>query len=128
MRTRLGIFLAVVMVLCTACGAKAPAAEKDFSGRYTDKQGASEICSELDLRRDEDGGYTVSLSLYRLMALEGTAEEQGGVLHFVSDPSVGFTVEGDIVIDGETAEITITRSDTYLTEPGMVYRFPDGAE
>ena len=65
MKKRLRIIL-VLMIFCTACGAKELPQEEpaDYSGRYTDKQG--------------------------------------------------------------TAVLTITESDTYLLNVGMVYRFPDG--
>lgn len=122
--------LVCAMLLCTACSGKEPQSNvtADYSGRYTDKQGTAEIYSELELRRNEDGAYSASISLYRLMLLEGTAEEMNGTLHFTSDAASGPAVEGDIAVNGETAEITITGSDTDLIAVGTVYRFPDGKE
>ncbi len=120
--------MVLMMLLCTACGAKEPPREEptDYSGRYTDRQGTTEVYSELELNRNEDGTYAVNLSIYRTISMVGTAEEtEAGKLRFdcfVPD----IHAAGDIVIDGETAELTITESDTYLLDPGMVYRFPDG--
>lgn len=128
MKKRLSIFFLSVVLLCTACGAEETPKEEpaDYSGRYTDKQGTTEVYSELELSRNEDGTYEVNLSIYRTISMIGTAAEtEAGTLHFdcyVPD----IHAAGDIVIDGETAELTITESDTYLLDVGMVYRFPDG--
>ena len=128
MKKWLSIFLVLMMLLCTACGAKEPPEEEpaDYSGRYTDKQGTAEVYSELELSRNEDGTYAVNLSIYRTISMVGTAEEtEAGRLRFDCHvPDIH--AAGDIVIDGGTAELTITESDTYLLDPGMVYRFPDG--
>jgi len=128
MKKKLSIVLVWMMLLCTACGAKEPVTEEpaDYSGRYTDKQGTTDVYSQLELSRNEDGTYAVDLSIYRTISMAGTAAEVAdGKLHFdccVPD----LHASGDIVIDGEAAELTITESDTYLLEPGMVYHFPDG--
>lgn len=96
----------------------------DYSGKYTDKQGTSDIYSELELRRNGNA-YTVAIGIYRLTTLYGTADES---LHFASDETAGPAVKGDITIDGDTAEITITESDFTYIEVGETFRFPDGKE
>ena len=128
MKKSLNLFLICLMLFCTACSAREPVQDEpaDYSGRYTDKQGTTEVYSELALSRNEDGTYAVELRIYRTISMLGTAAEtEAGKLHFdcyVPDIHAG----GDIVIAGETAELTITESDTYLLDTGMVYRFPDG--
>lgn len=116
---------AMVLLLCAACGDGKPESNHttDYSGTYTDKQGTDEVYSMLELRSNGDGGYTVSVSLYRLASLEGAAD---GGLHFVSDVSSQPAVEGDISINGGEAELTVTKSDFPGIDVGMVYRFPDG--
>ena len=129
-RKKPGIFFVLAILLCTACGTKEPPEKTpaDYSGIYTDKQGTAEVYSALELNRNEDGTYAVDVSIYRLISMSGTAAEAGaGKLYFECHvPDVH--VAGDIVIDGESAELTITESDTYLLEPGMVCQFLDGRE
>lgn len=97
----------------------------DCSGTYIDRQGTSDAYSELELRLQKNGSYMVSMGLYRLTTLEGTAVYQNGELYFTCDAP---NVEGKIVIDGDTAEVTITKSEWDLIQTGEIYRFPDGKE
>lgn len=138
-RKGLSIFLvlASAIFLCTACGTKEPPKEEnaapesnkteDYSGVYTDKQGTPDIYSELELRQNGDGTYAVTLGIYRLAEVTGTADS---ALHFVGDANTGLNVEGDITIDGDSAEITITQSDFPFPEiaAGTTLTFPDGKE
>lgn len=96
----------------------------DYSGIYTDKQGTLEdIYSELELRKQDDDSYAFTMGIYRVTTLEGTAAYQSGKLHFVCDAP---SVEGDIVISGDEAEVTITDSAFEYIQAGEVYRFLDG--
>lgn len=123
--------------LCSACAVNHPQEEvpmpesnqiADYSGRYTDKQGTSDVYSALELLRGEDGVYAVTLSIYLTAELLGTAEESGaGELHF-DCYAPDLRVAGSIVITGDTAEVTVTESDFAHMEVGTVYRFPDGRE
>ena len=126
MKKRWSILFALLCaaLLCAACGEKKPDEPVDRSGRYTDKQGTDQVYSELELSRNDGGGYTVTLGIYRVTTLEGTAAEEDGVLHFAA--SSGPAVEGDIVVSGETAEVTITASDFSDMPVGSIYQFLDG--
>ena len=128
MGRKMGFLLLLLFAAClwTACGEKdTPESNQtgDYSGRYTDKQGTGDVYSELELRRNEDGTYAVTVGIYRVTTLEGTA---AGALHFVSDAASGPAVEGTISIDGGKAEMTITASDFPEIPAGTVYQFPDG--
>ena len=113
--------LLTVSLLCSSCGG---GTTPDLSGTYTDRQGTAEIYSELDLEQTGEGVYSFSLSLYRLALLEGTAEYQDGILHFVSEQPR--FVEGDITVSGSEASVTITESELPEITPDHVFRFPDG--
>ena len=117
--------LVLILLLCAACGKVMPDSNQptDYSGTYTDTQGTGEVYSSLELRKDGDGGYSVLMSLYRLALLEGTAD---GELHFVSGSSTQPAVEADIVIDGDGAEVSITKSEFPGISAGTVFQFPDG--
>lgn len=134
MGRKLGFLLLLLFAAClwTACGEKEPPEAEDtpesnqtvdYSGRYTDKQGTSDVYSELELRRNEDGTYAVTVGIYRVATLEGTAD---GALRFASDAAPGPAVEGTISIDGGKAEMTITASDFPEIPAGTAYQFPDG--
>lgn len=127
MKKGIPLILAILaLVFVTACQAEKANPEsnnpKDYSGTYTDKQGTDEIYSSLTLALTPDGNYAVEAALYRLTTLTGTADS---ALHFTSEAPV---VEGDITIDGEAAELTVTSSDFSYIAVGDVYRFPDGKE
>ena len=125
------LLLAWVVFLCGACAGKPPQEElsapesnqiEDYSGRYTDKQGTCDIYSSLELRRNEDGSYAVTLSIHR------TAEQAGnGILAFDCF-APDLHVAGEIAVDGGTAEVTVSESDIPEIAAGTVYRFPDGKE
>lgn len=122
------ICLVLAVVLCTACGGENPKGNQpaDYSGTYTDKQGTSDIYSALELRRNEDEAYDVTLSIYRVTELTGTASEtEAGGLHFDCNvPDIH--VAGEIAVDGGTAKVTITESDFAYIQAGTEYIFPDG--
>ena len=100
-----------------------PAEKEDVTGIYTDKQGTSDVYSQLTLALQPDGTYTAEISVYRVSVLEGTAVWEGDALRFTSkDPYV----LADISITGGTAEVVfITGAVGFQT--GDVYSFPDGA-
>lgn len=86
------------------------AEKKDVSGIYTDKQGTSDIYSQLTLALQPDGVYAVEISVYRTTELEGTAVWEGNTLRFTSeDPYV--LAEYAII---ESATIGICRTDKFL--------------
>lgn len=131
------LLLAWAVFLCGACAGKPPQEEvsapesnqiEDYSGRYTDKQGTSDIYSSLELLRNEDGSYAVTLSIHRTAELLGTAEEAGsGILTFDCF-APDLHVAGEIAVDGGTAEVAVSESDFPEIAAGTVYRFPDGKE
>lgn len=100
-----------------------PENQIDYSGKYTDKQGTTDIYSELDLKLSNDGTYDVSVGLYRLTTLEGTASYENGKLHFLCEEPF---VEGEITIDGDKAELTITDSAFEYIHAGDAFSFLDG--
>ena len=57
----------------------------DISGIYTDKQGTSDVYSELVLALQTDGIYTVEIGIYRVTELKGTAVWEGDTLCFTSE-------------------------------------------
>ena len=106
-----------------------PFAEKeaiDYSGMYTDTQGTEDIYSELILVRQADGSYIYAMSLYRLTFIEGTATQNGEVLHFTGIDSSGDPIEGDFVVSGENAEAIFTDSTWEHIKNGEVFTFPSG--
>ena len=141
----------LVCALCAGCTGKAPAAPEeapsaeqtapaadqtqpaatlpeaehpDLTGVYTDRQGTSEVYSELELNLQPDGAYSVTMGIYRVTTLEGTAAWEDGTLHFTSKTPA---VEADIAVADDRAEVTITASEQAYLFPGDVYAFPDGA-
>ena len=96
---------------------------RSVSGTYADRQGTEKVYSDLTLSRKDDGTYSVSMGLYKLAALEGTAEYEDGTLHFVCSAP---PVEGDISVEGGEAVFTVTASDFPHLPVGEVYRFADG--
>lgn len=83
-------------------------AETDFSGLYTDMQGTDAVYSELILVKREDGDYNFAIGLYRLTTVAGKATQNKNNLHFVGSEGNENTIEGDIVISGESATVTFT--------------------
>lgn len=99
------------------------AEKEDVSGIYTDKQGTSDVYSQLTLALHPDGIYVVEISVYRTTELEGTAVWEGDTLRFTSEDPY---VLADISVIGSQAEVTvITDAAGVLT--GDTYSFPDGA-
>lgn len=77
----------------------------DLTGVYTDKQGTADVYSELELALQADGTYKVTMGLYRITTLEGTAVWRDGTLHFTSKTPA---VEADITVADGGAEVTVT--------------------
>lgn len=101
-----------------------PENQIDYSGIYTDKQGTlDDIYSELELRKQDDDSYDFKMGIYCLTTLEGTATDKNGELHFVCEEPL---VEGNIVINGDEAEVTITDSKFEYIQAGEGYSFLDG--
>ncbi|MDE7334122.1 MAG: lysozyme inhibitor LprI family protein [Lachnospiraceae bacterium] len=99
------------------------AEKEDVSGIYTDKQGTTDVYSQLTLALQLDGTYTAEISVYRVSELEGTAVWEGDVLRFTSEDPY---VLADISVTGGMAEVVfITGAVGFQT--GDVYSFPDGA-
>lgn len=97
--------------------------KEDISGIYTDKQGTSDVYSQLTLALQPDGTYAVEISVYRITELEGTAVWEGDILRFTSEDPY---VLADISVTGSRAEVmVITDAAGVLT--GDIYSFPDGA-
>ena len=99
------------------------AEKEDVTGIYTDKQGTSNVYSQLKLALQPDGTYTAEISVYRVSELEGTAVWEGDALCFTSEDPY---VLADISVTGGKAEVVfITGAAGFQT--GDVYSFPDGA-
>lgn len=95
----------------------------DISGIYTDKQGTSDVYSQLTLALQPDGTYTAEIGVYRVSQLEGTAVWEGDALRFTSEDPY---VLADISVTEGKAEVAfITGAVGFQT--GDVYSFPDGA-
>ncbi len=100
-------------------------AEKaDVSGIYTDKQGTSEVYSDLTLALQEDGTYVVEIGIYRAGTLRGTAVWEGDKLRFTSEAP--HDVVADISVIDDKAEMTVI-SDANEFLDVDVYSFADGA-
>lgn len=89
-------------------------------------QGTQDVVyHELELNLQNDDSYTFTMSIHRVTALEGTAVDENGKLHFVcADPYV----EGDITIEGDEATAIITDSSFPGIQVGEIYSFLDGEE
>ena len=96
----------------------------DVSGIYTDKQGTSDVYSELTLALQENGTYAVEIDIYRTGALRGTAVWEGDKLRFISDAP--HDVVADISVIDDKAEMTVI-SDANEFLDVDVYSFADGA-
>lgn len=99
--------------------------QMDYSGKYTDKQGTPNIYSELELQLQCDDSYAFTMAIYRVTSIDGIATYKDEDLHFVTDIP---TMEGNIVIDGDSAEVTISKSDFVYMPVGSRYSFLDGKE
>lgn len=99
-----------------------PQKKDDYSGSYVDRQGTSEIYSNLNLTYLEDESYQATIGLYRLTELEGVAKVDGETLSFKDD---GMQVKGIISIQDNKAVLTITESDFEYINPGDVFEFPE---
>ena len=98
------------------------AEKEDVSGIYTDKQGTTDIYSQMTLALQADGTYAVEISIYRTTELDGTAVWEGDTLRFTGEDPY---VLADISVTGSKAEVmVITDAAGVLT--GDVYSFPDG--
>ena len=89
---------------------------------YVDRQGTEDIYSQLDLVSQGDGLYDVTISLYRLAALEGIAESDGNTLSFEDE---AMKVKGVITIQKTGAVLTITESEFEAINQGDVFEFPE---
>lgn len=58
-----GIAIVGILMISAAGGNGGPAG---YSGVYTDKQGTDEVYSELELSRNVDGTYAVTLGIHRV--------------------------------------------------------------
>ena len=102
------------------------AEKEDVSGIYTDKQGTSDVYSELVLALQADGTYAAEIGIYRLTGLKGTAVWEGDTLRFTSDDSYPYVL-ADISVTGSQAEVAFTKAGVLGIQAGDVYSFPDGA-
>ena len=102
------------------------AEKEDVSGIYTDKQGTSDVYSELVLALQADGTYAAEIGIYRLTGLKGTAVWEGDTLRFTSDDSYPYVL-ADISVTGSQAEVAFTKAGFLGIQAGDVYSFPDGA-
>ena len=98
--------------------------KKDVSGIYTDKQGTSDVYSELVLALQTDGTYAVEIGIYRVTELKGTAVWEGDTLRFTSEVPC---LLADISVIGSQAEVTFITGGVLGIQAGDVYFFPDGA-
>lgn len=105
-----------------AIGQTVEALKIDYAGTYVDTQGTMESYSDLSITEESDGTYHVEVNIYRLAALEGTAKLEGEVLKFIDEE---IDVKGDIVVDDESAVLTITESDWEYIENGDRFDFPE---
>lgn len=99
------------------------AEKEDVTGIYTDKQGTSDVYSQLTLALQLDGVYTAEISVYRVSGLQGTAAWEGDALRFTSEDPY---VLADIFVTGDKAEVVFI-TDAVGFHAGDVYSFPDGA-
>lgn len=98
------------------------AEQEDVSGIYTDKQGTSDVYSQLTLALQPDGIYTAEISVYRVSELEGTAVWEGDMLRFTSEDPY---VLADISVTGGKAEVVFITGAVGF-QAGDIYSFPDG--
>ena len=107
---------------------------RNVAGVYTDTQGTDEVYSSLELCDRGDGTYDATISLYRLMVLDGMAgpryDRSDGMLYFTSDDQlveaiIGFSGDTSTV---DTAAVTITYSELSNIQVGDTFRFPDGGK
>lgn len=119
----LSLLVALALMLGAAAGSAEDAAENAFVGVFTE---IDDGVTRLRVLPDGEA-FAVTLDIYRLVALEFTAERDGDLLR------------GDAVIDGDAAAtveiaaggigpvVTIVESGWGLLEPGTVFTFVPGA-
>lgn len=126
---RLTVSIVFVLILCVSCGEANPNSNhtEDYSGTYSDKQSTDVIYSFLELLAKEDGIYAVTLGIYRIAELKGTAAlEEAGKFHF-DCYAPDLSVSGEIIIKDGTAAVTVMESNFAYIPAGTEYIFPDGA-
>lgn len=96
--------------------------KEDYSGMYVDTYGTDDVYSELELEKLADGTYKASISIYRLVSLEGTAEDKDGYLTF---EDTDYKVKGDIMLQDSGAVFRVTSSEFEYMNVGDVFEFPE---
>lgn len=94
----------------------------DFAGLYVDTQGTGEVYSELELVEAEERVYEVTIGLYRLTTLEGTAKVEGDALYFEDET---MQVKGEIFMSDEGAVFRATASEFEYISVGDIFSFPE---
>ena len=103
-------------------GTTKQAEKEDVTGIYTDKQGTSDVYSQLTLALQPDGTYTAEISVYRVSNLQGTAVWEGDALRFTSEDPY---VSANISVTGGRAEVAFITGAVGF-QAGDIYSFPDG--
>lgn len=99
--------------------------KKDVSGTYLDKQGTSDIYSELTLTLQADGTYAAKIGIHRIGETTGIAKWDGDVLRYsAKDPYP--SVMADISVIDNKAKVKFT-TDGAGFHIGETYSFPDSA-
>lgn len=94
----------------------------DYAGRYVDTQGTMESYSNLYITEESDGTYTIEVDIYRLVALEGTAKLERGILKFIDEAK---EIRADIIVNDESATFTVTESKRDNIKSGDIFDFPE---
>jgi hypothetical protein len=76
----------------------------------------------MELEKLADGTYKASISIYRLVSLEGTAEDKDGYLTF---EDTDYKVKGDIMLQDSGAVFRVTSSEFEYMNVGDVFEFPE---
>ncbi len=93
--------------------------EVEVTGTYGAPDG-----SQLTIGMDEDGQYTVDLSILRLTALsDGVGSFENGVLHFTATDAAGNPISGEIALENGLAAVTITDSTWAYLPNGETFHF-----
>lgn len=90
---------------------------------FKDTQGTgTDIYSDLAMTESYEG-YDITMGLYRLTTLEGTASFSESHIYDYVDNNID--VEGKITVTGNTAKFEVTRSGIDLFNAGDVFEFPE---
>lgn len=117
MKNKAPVFLILMAVLLSACGASC----FDPCGEYVDDMG-----SDLIIAADENGGYSVDYSIYKLAYIDnasGVYDEKAKILSFEGTDYDGNVLAASVNFSDGEPVVTLTKSAYNDCPVGTVFEF-----